>query len=252
MSTASAVQLSCPECRHENEAERVYCHECGARLDRSPLASHKGAKPETPEQIHKRMRSLFARRQFKARLFLIKAAKLIVAAAAASVAFEMLIAPDLPETPKSAALPPQISLNLERLTQSRQPPLLRYSEEEVNGYIGNIVKNKKDKLNHPLINFERAVVLFSEDNCRVTIERSIFGYSIYTSGTYSVQADDGKLNVSTRGGAIGRLPIHPYLMQYGGLLFGDAVALMDRERKLLARVGSIQMHEKEVSLTATP
>lgn len=250
MSTAPAVQLSCPECRHENEAERVYCHECGARLDRSPLASHKVAKPETPEQMHKRMRSLFARRRFKARLFFVKAAKLIVAAGAASVVFEVLIAPDLPETPKSATLPPQINLNLERLTQSRQPPLLRYSEEDINAYVANVLKNKKDKLNHPLIDFERAVAAFGEDNCRVTIERSIFGYSIYTSGNYSIQSDGGKVNVSPRGGAIGRLPIHPYLMQYGGFLFGDVVAVMDRERKLLGRVGSIQMHEKEISFAA--
>ena len=29
------TKLVCPDCRHENEPERIYCHNCGARLDRS-------------------------------------------------------------------------------------------------------------------------------------------------------------------------------------------------------------------------
>ena len=32
------TKLICPECQHENEPERMYCHSCGARLDRSKLA----------------------------------------------------------------------------------------------------------------------------------------------------------------------------------------------------------------------
>ena len=31
------VNLTCEQCGHENEAERVYCHNCGGKLDRSLL-----------------------------------------------------------------------------------------------------------------------------------------------------------------------------------------------------------------------
>src|SRR5213079_2791985 len=105
----------------------------------------------------------------------------------------MLIAPEVPPAVKSEEFPPQINLNLETLTESRQPQTMQFYEEGVNAYLASALKRKKEKLNHPLINFERALVAFSEGNCRVTIERSIFGYSVFTSGDYGVQIEGGKV-----------------------------------------------------------
>src|SRR5881398_1871549 len=127
--------------------------------------------------------------------------------------------------------------------------MMQFSEEGVNAYLASALKRKKEKLNHPLIDFERALVAFSEGNCRVTIERSIFGYSIFTSGDYGVQIQGGKVTASPRSGAIGRMPINPSVMPYAGFLFSDAVAAMDREHKLLNKVGSVQLHEKMVEIT---
>src|SRR5207248_8223756 len=105
------------------------------------------------------------------------------------------------------------------------------------------------KLNHPLIDFERAIVGFTEGNCRVTIERSIFGYSIFTSGDYGVQIVGGKVTASPKSGAIGRMPIDPSMMPYAGFLCSDAVAAMDREHKLLNRVGQINWKTKRMAIT---
>ena len=38
------TKLICPECRHENEAERVYCHDCGARLNKPAAAAARKTK----------------------------------------------------------------------------------------------------------------------------------------------------------------------------------------------------------------
>ena len=46
-----------------------------------------------------------------------------------------------------------------------------------------------------------------------------------------------------------QLPIHPVLLAYAGFLFSDAVAAMDREHKLLNKVGSIHLHDKMVEIT---
>jgi hypothetical protein len=250
MKTATPVQLTCPECRRDNEAERIYCHDCGARLDRSALAGRKNGKVETSEQLHRRMRGMFSQRRVRARLLFNKIAKVILIAFATAAVMEILIPPDVPPVVKSDTLPPQINLSLETLTESRQPQAMQFSEENVNAYLANTLKHKKEKLNHPLLDFERAMVAFSEGNCRVTIERSIFGYSIFTSGDYAVQIEGGKVTASPKSGAIGRMPIHPSVMQYAGFLFSDAVAVMDRERKLLNKVGSIQLREKEFSVTS--
>jgi transcription initiation factor TFIIIB Brf1 subunit/transcription initiation factor TFIIB len=246
MKTATPVQLTCPECGRDNEAERIYCHDCGARLDRSALAGRTTGKKETSEELHKRMRGMFSQRGVRARLLLFKVAKLVLIACATAAAVVILIPPDVPPPVKSEGFPPQINLSLETLTESRQPQSTQFSEEGVNAYLVNAVKRKKEKLNHPLIDFERAIVAFTEGNCRVTIERSIFGYSIFTSGDYAVQIESGKVTASPRSGAIGRMPINPSVMPYAGFLFSDAVAAMDREHKLLNKVGSIQLHEKEI------
>lgn len=250
MKTATPVQLACPECRRDNEAERIYCHDCGARLDRSALAGHKGGKVETSEELHKRMRGMFSQRRVRARLLFNKIANLILLACATAAVVEILIPPDVPPAVKSEGFPPQINLSLETLTESHQPQAMQFSEEGVNAYLANALKRKKEKLNHPLIAFERALVAFSEGNCRVTIERSIFGYSIFTSGDYAVQIEGGKVTASPKSGAIGRMPINPSVMQYAGFLFSDAVAVMDREHKLLNKVGSIQLREKEIAFTS--
>src|ERR1700720_2745908 len=250
MKTATPIQLACPECRRDNEAERIYCHDCGARLDRSALAGRRNGKVETAEELHRRMRGMFSQRRVRARLLFFKIAKLILIALASAAVVEILIPPDVPPAVKSEGFPPQINLSLETLTESRQPQSMQFSEESVNAYLINALKRKKDKLNHPLIGFERALVAFTEGNCRVIIERSIFGYSIFTSGDYAVQIEGGKVKTSPRSGAIGRMPIDPNVMPYAGFLFSDVGAALDREHKLLNKVGSIQLHEKEIAVSS--
>jgi hypothetical protein len=250
MTAATTITLACPECRHENEIERIYCHSCGARLDRSALSARKMPKTEAPEEIQKRLQGIFNQRKARIRSALVQALKLTVAAGVAAVLAEMLIPPDVPPKKKSDILPPQINMDLETIIQYHRPPFLRYNEEGVNGFVANTLRMKKEKLNHPLIDFNRAIIRFHEGSCGLTVERSIFGYSVYTTGIYTAEVRDGKLNGTVRGGSIGRLQIHPGLMKYAGFLFGDLVAAMQREAKQLSRIGSIEFHDQEVLFAA--
>src|SRR5438270_8733997 len=162
MKTATPIQLTCPECRRDNEAERIYCHDCGARLDRAAVAGRKTGNMEPAAEVPKRMRGMFSQRGVKARLLFFKTAKLIVIAFAAAALLAILIAPEVPPAVKSEGFPPQINLNLETLTESRQPQTMQFSEESVNPYLASALKRKKEKLNHPLISFERALVVCSD------------------------------------------------------------------------------------------
>src|SRR2546423_2302812 len=119
MKTATPIQLACPECRRDNEPERIYCHDCGARLDRSALAGRRTGKMETAEELHKRVRGMFSQRRVKAQLLVFKSAKLILIALAAAALLVILVAPEVPPAVESEAFPPQINLKLEALTESR-------------------------------------------------------------------------------------------------------------------------------------
>lgn len=248
MSTATAIKLICPECRHENEAERIYCHPCGARLDRSALSARKQPRPEKREETLERVRGLFDQRQVKIRALFFRIAKMAAGAAIAAGAILSILPPEVPVLPTSSVLPAQISLDLEMLITYHRPAVLRYQEDDVNRFLASKLKTRKDNLNHPLVDFQRATLAFFNGSCRVTVERSIFGYSIYTIETCAVRIKDGNVLVTPLSGALGRTPIHPELMKFAGFLFADVVQEMSREHKLLSRVGAIEFTDKEVSV----
>jgi hypothetical protein len=159
----------------------------------------------------------------------------------------MLLPPkDLPERVRSVELQ-QITLDLENATTSHSAAPLQYTAEQVNAYLVNVARSKKAALNKYL-EFERAVVKFDEGVCRITAERSLFGFSVFHAISYKVTLKNGTLAASTNGGSIGRLPIHPTIMNYGDILFADIWTALDREKKLVAKMDAIEFHPQLVIL----
>ena len=241
------IKLICPECRRENEPERIYCHDCGARLDRSALAKV-APKGEDPKDTHRRLRSLLDPNRAKMRLMFFKISKLILGSCALAALIQMLLSPEVPARAKSAEFPPQINLELENAAMNHGVTPMRYTDAQVNAYLANALKSKQAALSK-LLQFERAFVNFDENICRVTAERSLLGYSIFTATSSKVTLQDGKLIASNNGGSIGRLPIHPALMKYGDLIFSDLWNALDREKKSVSKMGAIEFHPQAVVLT---
>lgn len=244
------IKLICPECRRENEAERIYCHDCGARLDRSALAKEV-PKGEDAKDTQRRLKNLLDPQRAKMRLLFFKVSKVILGALLMAAIVQMLLPPDVPARAKTGDFPPQINLDLENAATSHGAPPLQYTEAQVNAYLGSALKSKQAALSK-LLQFERAVVTFDETVCRITAERSLFGFSFFTTTSTKVTLQDGKLIASNNGGSIGRLPIHPLLMKYADPLFGDLWAALDRERKSVAKMNSIEFHPQAVVLTPKP
>lgn len=244
------TKLICPECRRENESERIYCHECGAKLDRSKVISSKPADARVKEQ--KRVRNMFDARRAKIRLLFFKVCKLILGAFAAAAIVQMILPPDVPSPRKEALSLSQIGLEVETAVTYHRPPQLQYSEDQVNEYLIYTLKGKQKTLNKPLLDFKRAVMGLAEGKFNISVERSLFGYSIYTSTSLAVQLADGKINVSNKGGAIGRLPIYPQVMQYLDIIFADVWSALDRDRKLVVKATGIEFHDKSVVLIMAP
>lgn len=243
------IKLVCPECQHDNEPERIYCHSCGARLDRSAVASRVSPK-EGLKETQRRVRNLFDPRGLKARLLIFRFGRLILGAMVLAAVVQMILPPDLPVPPKGLTGMSQIGLDLENAITYHRPEQLQYTEDQVNNHLRYAVKNKQTALDKPYLEFRRAVVEFGEGVCTITAERSVSGYSIYTSASYAVRVGEGKPVVSSRGGKIGRLQIHPAIMQFGDIIFSDLWSALDREHKLVSKMGAIEFHSKAVVLTA--
>jgi len=241
------IKLICPECQRDNEAERIYCHDCGARLDRS-VASSRMEKKESLKETQRRVRSMFDPRAAKMRHLLFRFCKLVGAACGVAVVVQMILPPDLPPPAKEGLGISQVSMDLENAINSRQPAQLQYSEEQADEHLRYALKPKQSALNKPFLEFKRAIAEFREGLFSITVERSLFGFSLYTSSRYAVQLGQGKTTIANKGGSIGRLPIHPAIMQYMNVIFADLWSALDRDRKLVAKMGAIQFHDKAVTL----
>src|SRR5438105_12657506 len=130
MSTMTATRIACSECRHENEPERLYCHNCGARLDRSGATQEKTA--HDPRESHRRLQKMLAPpNQFRRNFF--NVSKLVLAAAAVAAVVQIALPPDVPAPSK--ALPSQIDLEVENVASHQRPGPLEYSQDQINAYL---------------------------------------------------------------------------------------------------------------------
>lgn len=244
------IKLVCPECRRENEAERIYCHDCGARLDRTALAKI-APKGEDVKETQKRLRTMLDPQRAKIRRLFFKTSKIILGALVTAAIVQMILPPDVPARPKTGDFPPQINLDLENAVLNHSTAPMQYTEVQVNAYLGNALKSKQAALSK-LLQFERAIVKFDENMCSVTAERSVFGFSLFTTTSSKVTLQNNTLTAANNGGKIGRLPIHPLLMKYADFLFADLWAALDRERKSVAKMDAIEFRPQAVVLTPKP
>jgi hypothetical protein len=244
------IKLVCPECQRQNEPERIYCHDCGARLDRSALAKV-APKMEDPQQTQRRLRQMLDPGRVKMRLMFFKISKVVLGAGVTAALIQMVLPPgETPERVKNIELQ-QINLDLENALASHSATPLQYSETQVNDYFASVVKNKRAVLSKYL-QFERAFVKFDEGVFRITVERSLLGFSIYHAISGKVTLQNGTLTAVKNGGSIGRMPIHPMIMKYSDILFADWWAVLDREKKTVSKMGAIEFQPKTVILSMKP
>jgi hypothetical protein len=246
--TTSITKLICPECQHENEPERVYCHDCGAKLDRSAVAVTK----EPVKDTRQRMKKMFDPTRAKIRFLFFKTSRMILGAGALALLIQLILPPDIPEPSNALVLASQTRIDMENAITRHQPPQLQFSEDQVNAYLASALKTKQTALNKPLLEFKRAVIAFREGACTMTQERSLYGFPLFASCGYSVSLNEGKIVTKGRGGSIGRMPIHPQLMEFADIIFADIWMALERDIKLVSKFSSIEFHDKSAVLTLAP
>lgn len=245
-SGTTTTKLICAECRHENEAERIFCHNCGERLDRSPVVAQ--TKSEDPREAHRRLQKMLQGPSRTRRNFFL-ASKLVLGAAATAGLLQMILPPDFPPAVKTS-LPVQLDLELEKA--SSHPAVLELSQQDVNAYLTSRLASKKKALTKPFLDWDRAAVVFKDGFCVIGWERSIFGYPVYSQAAYRIDINAGKIVARNNGGWIGRLPIHPSLMPYTNVIFSDVWSALDRERRLVSKMKSVEFHDGTVTFTSGP
>lgn len=233
---AAPPKLICKQCNYENEPERVYCHNCGAKLDRSllPKEPAKSVK-ESEEKARKRVRKLVnpARGFFTnwhRSLFSVLASAVSIAAV-----IQMARPPaGVPPVPTKDDLlgAPQVIQLIEDLQMYNTPQTSKLSEQQINLYLATAVRTRGDT-SADYFKFERAFVNLGKDVIKITAQESAFGYPIYAGASYKLSIAGGKLVATNVGGNLGRMPVHPMLMEYCGSAFQQLWSALQHEKSLL-------------------
>ncbi len=248
----STTMLLCKQCNFENEPERVYCHNCGAKLDRS-LLPPEATKREDPVVVQQRVRKLIRPRGASPWVKIKNFVASVLSGALLAAIVVIARAPDgVPDISKEAVMDaPPITDDMEGAQQQTGAHSLRYTEDQVNAFLLASVKSKDANAS---VKFERCYVHFDEGLCRITTQESILGKSLYATTVRNVSIQNGALVSQPVGGSFGRLMVPGKGMQRLETLFAPLWKVLDHNRKLVSQMQSITFHKGSVEMVtrATP
>ena len=249
----ATTMLVCKQCNFENEAERVYCHNCGAKLDRS-LLPPEATRREDPVVVQERVRKMVSPRRgmglrgFKH--FLVSLLASVLLAAAVVIA---RMPEGVPKLDREAALEaPAITDDMEAQQQLPTPHRLSYTEDQVNAFLLASIKGKADSAGGFGATFERVFVHFNEGSCTITAQYSLFGYPLYATTIQVVRAGNVALMAETLGGGLGRLQLPGKMMKPVDAIFAPVWKVLEHDRKLLSQMQSITFHKASVEMVTRP
>ena len=249
----ATTTLVCKQCNFENEAERVYCHNCGAKLDRS-LLPPEATRREDPVIVQERVRKMVSPRRGMG----LRGLKNFLLSVLISVVLAALIVmarmPDgTPAINREAAMDaPTITDDMEAQQQLPTPHRLSYTEDQVNAYLLASIKGKKDSASAFGATFERVFVHFHEGSCAITAQYTLLGYPVYATTVHSLAIQNGTLVSDTLGGNLGRLRLSGKMMKFAERIFTPIWTVLDRDRKLLSQMQLVACHKGSVEMVTKP
>jgi len=239
----SAPTLTCPQCGYVNEAERVYCHNCGAKLDRSLLPKEDDKQTrDTIERTRKRVKKMTnpGRGLQDVKTFL---GTLCWAAVVATL---ILIArqPDNVPPPLDRGLADRIvSSELLEVLASPQPRAIQFTERDINQHFAAARSKTKGFYG---IKFERAFASLEPGVIHIGMVQSLWGYPIYSTVGHKLEIKGGRLVAETNDGSFGRLKIHPRLMKYASASFRQLWGALTREKEQLDKMQLVRIDKERI------
>lgn len=249
MAKAPSLTLQCKQCNYVNEPERVYCHNCGTKLDRSVLPKEAEVRRESPERAQRRIKKMTNPGASSVKREIAAFAKTIIFATVVAGLVQMLREPaDIPQ--KSNELSVLLSSELMQLTSSPQPRALVLTEGGLNATLKQAAKAGPGMFG---VKFERAYVKLTPGKANLGMEQSLWGYPLHSGIGFGPEFNNGVFTPVLVSGNIGRLPVHPALMPYVSYAFPAFRKLeagMKREREQLQQLRDIRVEQGRVVLVS--
>ncbi len=247
MSKPASPKLTCAQCGYENEPERVYCHNCGTKLDRSILPKETVSQQENLAAARRRIRKMTNPGQGMAvvKTFI----QTLVWAALVAIIYLLLSPPrDLP-TKEQESGANVISGDIESAVENPASTALQFTQADISSHLRGRIKGKAGII--PGSELKRAYGKLNEGKITIGLEQSLWGYPLYPSVEYRVSVDGGKWKAEKAGFRLGRLGIHPEIPKVE-TLFTKMFANLKQERALLDRAQQISITKERVVIVTRP
>ena len=243
--------LQCASCGHQNEPERVYCHNCGEKLDRSLLPTQKQLESETDAQKRRRVKRMMnVNRGAFGREVKTFFTVICFAALVAAIFLYWQKPADAPPT-RMETLPDRNAGDVWRaLVDNKAALSTELTEDEINAFLKNALKAAESSV--PGVKFERAFLTFRNGTITVTSERSAWGLPMFSSTTYAPRAADGSVKFETVGVNFGKLGVDPRIPGVSGLGLGGLKTAMAKEIANFERLAAVEPHEEITMVEGKP
>ena len=242
--------LTCSKCGYDNELGRIFCHSCGAKLDLSEMKapSQGGAKLKKKGGTGSKLIG-------RTIVILILAVLVVVIFLASQVPGLRPIS----TTNQDLRSADQKRFDLDQLATRKVPQQITLSEGEINAFIGTLgFKTGESK-----------VILVTPTNLQMELGNGVvktvflgkltvanaLNKGIYLSLTGTPTIEGGEFVFKPVSGAIGSLPISPWIIDHTGLLknyFATLFAGQNKEIQILDSLKSITVIPQQVVLTYEP
>jgi len=259
---SSLPTIACKDCNHINEGQRIYCHNCGNKLDRSEVLGRELKNEESREKKQQRVKKMMSPGSGLGLGTVKSAFRTLAWAVVAALVINIVRPPEkVPPMPKEAlGSAPMLDITLEELSMASAGRQVAFTEEDINLYLQNAVRSKKGQ---SITTFQRAFVKVEEGSLWITSQTAIQNFPLYAGVRYRLKIENNRIQASPIGIHFGRLQIPEVAASHAGplldMLFKSLWGALKRETKLMGEIGSLELktgqiilHSREARSAATP
>lgn len=252
MPKENEIFLTCATCKHQNEAERVYCHNCGEKLDRSVLPKPEEQKDfEKPEETQMRVKKLMNphRGQFKnnVKVFI----QIIALAAVVAALFLFWQTPNFVPPLKPDELPARYANDEWRDAMSaRIVRQVTLTDSQINYDLSRVLKASESSV--PGFKFDRSFVHCEPGIITITAQYSLWDLPMYGSVSYHPVVKDGVFSAKVASVRLGRLGVDPKAKAVGELALASVFKAFEEDAKQFNRLAEVTVGEGTITFTTKP
>lgn len=241
--------LTCPKCGYDNELGRIFCHQCGQKLDLNQIQP-----PRKAQRGHRSRWSVGRIVRLAVRLVILGAL-----ACGIYLAAQVPVVPELATTNADLVSFYRKRDAVENAVQRKRSAVITFSESELNAYLQSL------KLEQPTgrgiaITVSKLRVSMGAQGATATILGKIgFGErwekKLALSYTVQPRLADGRLTFQPVAGRIGALPVPRLILQHTPFMdrwFGQVFGQLEDDVRLLNAAAAIETDTQAVRVKIQP